>query len=190
MRAMLRGTLAFALLATAPVALAQDLDAEDADEAPAPVTEVRPEGEYSGVTPGEAAGKAAKPRKTKFPLVTWIGFQAMEGGSSRLFVQVNRDTQIDQRVEGDTLYITLVGARPGSKNDVRRIDTTYFDAALREVTMRRVSARKGRKAGIELAVKFKNAGDAGTATSSSKMGQDGYTYLMLDFGPGSAGGGN
>ena len=143
---------------------------------------VNRKGTYSGVKPGKSDAKNRVRRKN---LVTWVGFQPRDSGRSRVFVQLTSQVPYDQHVEGDTLIVTLAGARFGSANARRFLDTRFFDTALARVDAdraRRKGKRKRRGRGVEIRIKFKNPGDtAGASASMTTSEADGYTYLFLDF---------
>lgn len=169
------------------------------------------EGEYGGVTPGviyryrfelekkgskrvERRVKVRKNRRAKSRLrVSWVGFQPRAGGSSRVFFQLNREATYTQMVDKNVLVVTIEGARYGSRNSRRKIETRFFDTAIHRITTKRVRsrrARKGkpaRKGGIAFYIHFKNPVDAKQASAElKKSDSDGYYYLNLDFGPGTA----
>ena len=175
------------LAASVVIALASPAVAQQGDPAgrpaqgPAPAT--NPVGEYSGVEPGEAPVPVR--RVGKRPRVMWIGFQPGEGGGARLFVQLDRDVSYRQAVQGGALVVTLENAVHGNRNARRHLDTRFFETPVAAVT-NKVVRRRGRGGrGIELTVRFKNPGDAAEARASTSTGKDGYTYLLLELGPGS-----
>src|SRR5215470_3382788 len=96
----MRGALVLLLLA-APVA---------ADNGP------HREGEYGGVTPGQtqpqntAVDHGTRPLKPKRPppkgTLTWIGFEAKDGGA-QLFFQSVAAFDVKQKLEKDTLVVHL-----------------------------------------------------------------------------------
>ncbi len=156
------------------------------------------EGEYGGVTPGviypyadqDQEKRVKRPPPKYKNALYWIGFQPREGGSSRVFVQLGREVEYEQRVEGNVLLVTVVGVKNRSRNTLRRIDTHYFDTAIKEIRAKRVHKRRAhkdrpaQKAGVVLAITFKNPVDASQAQASLTKEEDGYYYLFLDFGPG------
>lgn len=148
------------------------------------------EGEYSGIVPDRAPedGKRKKRKKRK-NAISWVGFQPLDGGRSRLFVRMANELQYTQQLVGNVLYVNIVGARYRHRNTRRRLDTRHFDTSLKLVTNARVSARRARKnrharqRGIELKISFKDSKDAREASASMSAGKDGYTYLFLEFPP-------
>lgn len=156
------------------------------------------EGEYGGVTPGviypyadDAQAKRFKrPPPTKTNVLYWIGFQPREGGGARVFVQLAREVEYDQRVRNNVLLVDIIGVHNRTRNTLRRIDTHFFDTAIKEIRAKRVRKRRAhkdepaQKAGVRLAISFKNPADAGQARASVSKEEDGYYYLYLDFGPG------
>lgn len=153
---------------------------------------VHKKGVYGGVQPGKPVPgvyknkRPIKNRARRKNRVTWVGFQPRENGRARVFVQLTSDVGYTQRVEGDTLIVGLEGARFGSRNARRFLDTRFFDTALARVDADRARRRKGRRRarGVEIRIKFKNPADAAQASASMATNQaDGYTYLFLDFPP-------
>lgn len=146
------------------------------------------EGEYGGVQPGVRGSgtRACGKRKNR---ISWVGFQEKEAGSSRLFVQMCGEMQYIQQVDGNKLVVTVEGAKFLTRNAARRLDTRYFDTSILSVVPRRQSRRRarrnrpGRVAGVRITISFKNSSDAREAQASMSAGEDGYTYLFLDFGP-------
>jgi hypothetical protein len=169
-----------------------ELDAQDGTDAvPVAPVVLRNEGEYGGVVPGRAPeGKThRKAGKSKRLVLSWIGFQPRAGGSSRIFVQLTREAEFDQEMVGNKLVVTVYGARFASRNARRRLDTRFFDTSVRDVVPKAVRGKRGkrgRRAGVQLAISFKNPSDARTASAQVAAEQDGYNYLYLDFGPGTA----
>lgn len=142
-------------------------------------------GEYSGVEPGEGAPPGGRPRRGKYPLVTWIGFQPQEGGSSRVFIQLDRDVSHQETVRGGALVVTLPGARYANRNARRFLDTRFFDSAVERITTQPVRRKKGSRAGVEIAIRFKNAADARAVAPTLSTGKDGMTYIMFEIPAGS-----
>src|SRR3954465_5925993 len=88
------------------------------------------EGQYGGVTPGETApAVAARPPKAKRPppkgTLTWVGFEAKDGGAE-VFFQSVAPFELTQRVEGSQLVVHLALSRLGA-NTWRQVDTRFFD---------------------------------------------------------------
>jgi len=138
------------------------------------------EGEYGGVIPGQKPDTATKPAKPKRPppkgTLTWIGFEAKDGGA-QLFFQSIGPFQISQKVVGSTVVATLDLVRLGS-NTWRQIDTRFFDNPLSQVIAKAVR-RKGK--GIEVRINFKNAKDAREGTVRTATEADGMYYAYLSF---------
>jgi hypothetical protein len=154
----------------------------------------RREGEYGGVTPGEAPRGAEKPAKPKKPAargtLTWIGFEASDGGA-KVFFQSVAPFEVSQRIEGDSLVVHLGLTRLG-QNTWRQIDTRFFDSPLSGVVAKAVTAARAsrnhpaRSAGIEARITFKNPKDAKQATVRTATEADGMYYAFLTFPPGDA----
>lgn len=152
------------------------------------------EGEYGGVTPGEPAPRdpAARPARPKRPpakgTLTWIGFEAKDGGAE-VFFQSVAPFQVTQRVEGGALVVHLSLPRLGH-NTWRQIDTRFFDNPLAGIVARAVGAaratkdRPARAAGVEARIAFKNAKDAREGTVRTATEADGMYYAYLKFSEG------
>jgi hypothetical protein len=153
------------------------------------------EGAYGGVTPGETQPRdtATRPAKPKRPppkgTLTWIGFEAKDGGA-QVFFQSVAPFELTQRVEGASLIVHLNLTRLGH-NTWRQVDTRFFDNPLSGIVARTVGAaratkaRGGRRAGIEARIAFKNAKDAKEASVRTATEADGMYYAYLSFPEGS-----
>jgi len=172
--------------------LQDELEGPQTDKAPA-ATEVHGEGEYGGVVPGKATEHP--PHKGRKPVLTWIGFRP-KGDGGQFFVQLTREAEVQQDVAGNKLLVTISGARFASRNARRRLDTRFFATSVAEVQPKAVGRQRARKgkpghpAGVQLVITFKNPSDVGTASLRTGSEQDGYYYVFLDFGPGTAAGGD
>ena len=154
------------------------------------------EGEYGGVTPGETAPRdpAAKPGKAKRSpskgTLTWIGFEAKDGGA-QVFFQSVAPFEVSQHVEGAQLVVHL-GLTRLAQNAGRPIDTRFFDNPLAKIAARSVGASRAtkahpaRKSGIEARIAFKNAKDAKEAAVRTATEADGLYYAYLSFPEGTA----
>jgi hypothetical protein len=144
------------------------------------------EGEYGGVIPGQKPDSATRPAKPKRAppkgTLTWIGFEARDGGA-QLFLQSVGPFQVTQKVVGSTLVATLDLTKLAS-NTWRRIDTRFFDNPLSGVIAK---ARRGKGGkGIEVRISFKNPKDAHEATLRTATEADGMYYAYLSFGQGTS----
>lgn len=163
--------------------LGHDAAAQDRLRTSAQAPQPNKEGEYGGVTPGKSTIKGKK-RKNQ---VSWIGFQPLADGSTRIFVQLSNELGYSQEIRKGALIVTLEGARYRNRNARRRLDTRFFKTGLRQVTSRRVGKRRARgdrparAAGIEVRIQFKDPSQARTARADIVSEKDGYHYLFLDF---------
>ena len=153
------------------------------------------EGVYGGVTPGEQPGDpGAKPARPKRPpargTLTWIGFEAKDGGAE-VFFQSVAPFELTQRVEGAQLVVHLGLTRLGH-NTWRQIDTRFFDNPLSGIVAKAVGAARATKgraahaAGIEARIAFKNAKDAREGSLRTATEADGMYYSYLKFPEGTA----
>src|SRR5687767_13309685 len=131
------------------------------------------EGEYGGVIPGQKPdGKTRRPAKGT---LSWIGFEAKDGGA-QLFFQSVAPFEVSQKVVGNTLVVTLSLTKLGT-NTWRRIDTRFFDNPLSGVVAKAVRKKRA----IEVHVSFKNAADARAASQRASTEADGMHYVYLSF---------
>lgn len=154
------------------------------------VADPHTEGQYGGVTPGEAQphddGKPGKPRHPPPKgTLTWIGFEAKDGGAE-VFFQSVAPFELSQRIEGSTLVVHLGLTRLG-QNTWRQIDTRFFDNPLSGILAKAVGAARATKdrrahgAGIDARIAFKSAKDAHEATLRTATESDGMYYAYLSF---------
>jgi hypothetical protein len=143
------------------------------------------EGDYGGVVPGQTSKPepGAKPKPKRPPpkgTLSWIGFEAKDGGAE-LFFQSPAAFDVAQRVEGSTLIVSLDLQRLGS-NTWRTVDTRFFDNPLANITAKQGKAMRGKgKRGVEVRIKFKNPKDAHEGTVRSANEADGMYYVYLTF---------
>jgi hypothetical protein len=155
----------------------------------------RNEGQYGGVTPSQPHDSAVKPSKPRRPppkgTLTWIGFEAKEGGAE-VFFQSVAPFELSQRIEGAQLVVHLALNRLGH-NTWRQIDTRFFDNPLSGIVARGVGRARATKdhpartAGIEARIAFKNASDVKQGAVRSATEADGMYYAYLRFPEGTAG---
>lgn len=181
MRIAVAISLAATLGVSGPV-MAQDNQGSQAPPKPQLQT-TNPVGEYSGVEPGEGAPKGVR-RRGKRPRVTWVGFVPGQGGSSRAFVQVDREAAYRQEIRKDKLVVLIEGAVFADRNNRRRMDTRFFDTAISHIVPS-AQRSKRRDRGVEIAFHFKNPADLSEAALSTTTGKDGFTYVIAEFGAGS-----
>jgi hypothetical protein len=143
----------------------------------------RKEGEYTGAKPGVRPGaESGKPQKPpKAGTLSWIGFEAKDGGSAVVWLQAAGSFNISQRVQNGVLVVTVTGLKRLGRNTWRPVDTRFFDNPLS-----RIVAKKKKRA-IEIRISFKNPKDAKEAASRTATEADGLFYTYLDFPPGTGG---
>ena len=147
------------------------------------------EGEYGGVVPGQKREPEARPARPRRPpprgTLTWIGFEAKDGGA-QIFFQSVAPFEVHQRLEGATLVAHLALTRLG-QNTWRQVDTRFFDNPLAGLVARGVGAARATKtqpargAGIEVRINFKNPRDARAGTLRTATEADGMFYAYLTF---------
>ncbi|MEO6771588.1 MAG: hypothetical protein ABI467_01015 [Kofleriaceae bacterium] len=141
------------------------------------------EGDYSGVTPG-IPPKTTKPKRPPAKgTLSWIGFEAKDGGAE-LFFQSVAPFEVAQHVDHGALVVDLGGLDKLGQNTWRAVDARFFDSPLARITARRVGAVHGKnahRAGVEVRITFKNAKDAREGTVRSATEADGMYYQYLSF---------
>lgn len=147
------------------------------------------EGEYGGVIPGQKREPPARPARPQRPpprgTLTWIGFEAKDGGA-QVFFQSVAPFEVQQHLEGATLVAHLTLTRLG-RNTWRQIDTRFFDNPLAGMVARGVGAtratkaRPARGAGIDVRITFKNPKDARLGVLRTATEADGMFYAYLSF---------
>ncbi|HEU4731824.1 MAG TPA: hypothetical protein VFT22_28210 [Kofleriaceae bacterium] len=159
--------------------------------APAYADNPHPEGQYSGVIPGEAPPRepAARPGRPRRPpprgTLTWVGFSARDGGAE-VFFQSVAPFEVAQWIEGRALVVHL-GLKHLGHNTWRRIDTRFFDNPLAGIVARAVGAARATKtrpahgAGIEARITFKNARDVREGAVRTATEADGMFYAYVRF---------
>lgn len=84
----------------------------------------------------------------------------------------------------------LPKVRNGNRTVARFLDTRFFETSIRQIRTKTVGARKRKgdrpahQRGLQILIDFKNPADIGQASASMNAEADGYTYLYLDFVPG------
>jgi hypothetical protein len=157
---------------------------------PAEPPETHKEGDYGGVTPGEAPA-AKKARREPAGTLTWVGFSAKDDGGAELFFRATSEFSASQRIEGGALVVSLEGIKRLKRNTRRPLDTRFFETPVARVTVKAVSARRGtkklaaRKSGIEVRLAFKK-GDAREGSLRTATEPDGSYTVYLDLGSGGA----
>ena len=166
--------------ASAPVKPPAKVPVDRDDGAPA----AHDPGDYGGVAPGAArppSKSRRKPRRPTRPTVTWVGFQKLDDGGARVFLQLSVAGEYDQQVVGNDLVVSLPGMRLGSRNDSRPLDTRFFGTSIASVAARSARVDKKGTTGVEVRIRFKQPGSAHAASASTGTSSDGYQYLYLDF---------
>ena len=147
------------------------------------------EGEYGGVVPGREREAPARPGRAGRPpargTLSWIGFEAKDGGA-QVFFQSVAPFEVTQRLEGSTLVVHLALTRLGP-NTWRQVDTRFFDSPLAGLVARGVGAARATKTqpargpGIDVRIAFKDPKAARPGTLRTATEADGMFYAYLAF---------
>lgn len=153
------------------------------DEAPRPnyvraereaALQINPIGYYQGVTIGgenlppfapESLGGAA--------VMTWTGFEGEKGGvGSHVFFQLSSPVSPNMVQQPDIITLRLPNTSVNVKNNMRRLDTTYFKTPVASVTISRD--------GADTVIKMRLRRPA-QATVGTREGANGYKLLVVQF---------
>jgi hypothetical protein len=136
----------------------------------------------------------ARPARPQRPppkgTLTWIGFEARDGGA-QVFLQSVAPFEVRQHLEGSTLVAHLSLTHLGA-NTWRQVDTRFFETPLAGVIARGVGAARATKTqpahgpGIEVRISFKNPKDAREGALRTATEADGMFYAYLAFPAGAA----
>jgi hypothetical protein len=146
------------------------------------------EGEYGGVVPGQKPEPSGRPGRLARPpkgTLSWVGFEAKDGGAQVFFQSVS-PFEVQQHLEGGTLVVHLSLTRLG-QNTWRQVDTRFFDSPLSGMIARAVGAtratrtRPARGPGIDVRISFKDPKDAREGTVRTATEADGMYYAYLSF---------
>ena len=148
-------------------------------------------GDYDGIRAGASSisppGARGKRRGKGRAAAYWVGFEPRESGTSRIFVQLGTEVEVQQWIEGSSLVVHLPKIRIGNRTVARFLDTRYFDTTIRQIRVKNARRRRAGKSnaghgrGLQLHLDFKNPADVGQASASVQQEADGYPYLYLDF---------
>ena len=126
--------------------------------------------------PRENAAKALAAR-SPVSVLTWPGFQ-MTANGSRFFLQTTSAPMTENRPGEGRYEVLIKNARTHVRNTRRWLDTRFFATPVRRARIE----RRGRH---DLAFVFELR-EAAVPSVTSQPGQDGYTFLCVDFPPASA----
>jgi hypothetical protein len=159
--------------------------AADAPDDAKPVvvgTPTHSEGDYGGVKPGVPPRQDHKAKRPPAKgTLSWIGFEAKDGGSAEIFLQSVAPFEVAQRVDNGALVVNLGGLDKLGQNTWREVDARFFDTPIARITAKHVGAGRGHKAGIEVRITFKNTKDAHEGSLRATNEADGMYYQYLSF---------
>ena len=128
----LLSTLCIAMTISSPPALGAPLDAPRGEE------ERERAGPYLGVLPGVNERAPNKPRRSRRPMITWVGFQMRPDGGCRVFVQGTQAITYEFSQRGElNLQLRFPDVRFHSRIERLPLDTSYFPAVVQSVRARR-----------------------------------------------------
>lgn len=129
--------------------------------------------DYAGT--GPEGGLAPGLPSRKGTMLSWPGFQMMPDGSSRVFLQMSEAVPHAVTREGNTLVVTLKGAKILHRNHGRPLLTQFFNTPVTRVKVKRV--RRALRVEISLRADV-------TPQVRAVTGADGLHYVYVEFAAG------
>lgn len=166
------------LLLIASPAAAQEVELQQPETAPAEAQAPAGGNAYRGVVPGGTKAPPHAPKKKNPVRVTWTGFQMRDDGGSRVFVQLTADAPFQVTEVGNSLHVTIKGARLNLRNNGRPLDTHFFATPVKSI--------HATEKGGEVVLVIETKGHANHSEKTETQG--GYQFLMIDFPPEGASG--
>lgn len=141
---------------------------------PAPIADA--EGtQYEGVRPGGDSLPPGSIRAGQGRYITFPGFQMLDGGRSRVFVQTAvRMEPTVRRIEGG-FELFLEGARIPLRTNRLPLETEHFETPLSRVTVKQ--EQKG------VAIRLQMRKDIGAISPRVVEGKDGYFFILVELPP-------
>lgn len=115
--------------------------------------------------------KGVKPH-AKGPVATYPGFQTLEDGGTRVFVQLTEPVQVEERKAKGSLTYVLKGAHVAKRNNTNALVTVHFDTPVSRARL--VPAGNDLHFVVELRA-------AATPAWSVKEGPEKSSMLVVDF---------
>jgi hypothetical protein len=140
-------------------------------------------GQKSGAAPdaakktkraGHGARGVSKPRPGA-PVATFPGFRLLPSGGSRIYVELTKNVNVDQKKANGALVYTLHGAQVLSKNNKNALITTHFATPVARARL--IPAGLD----LDLVIDLRKAVDA---THQIVAADNGTVRLEIDFPPG------
>jgi hypothetical protein len=134
-------------------------------------------GSYQGVIPGSGNPPAVKFAPGCVPTrATWLGFQPLQEGGSRFFLQVTSPVEIQiEDPSADRFVVILKNVRVAGRNNRRPLETSLFNTPVNRAYLRQ--HKKDTKLVFELRA---NA----IPTITTQPGTGGFHFVLFDFAAG------
>lgn len=124
---------------------------------------------------GRGATRAdARPRPGA-PVATFPGFRMLPTGGSRIFVELTKSVNVDERRANGALVYTLRGAQVLSRNNKNALITTHFATPVARARLVPTGSD------VDLVIDLRNGVEA---THQVVAGDNGTVRLEIDFPPG------
>lgn len=135
---------------------------------------------YEGVRPGQGNPPPAaerierrRSRGDRAQILTWPGFQMLEGGGSRFFVQTTGAVRTEVRTLPGRVEVVFPGTTIHLSNSTRWLDTRFFETP---VTRARLERR-----GRDMVFVMHMRATAVPTVSSGPSEAAGFEYTYIDF---------
>ncbi len=127
---------------------------------------------------GSKAGAKAKPPVSEFPVVTYPGYEATDGGGSRIFVELTKTVSVVEKKseKGMEVDYVLKGARILKRNNRNPLVTVHFNTPVERAQL----ATQGKD--VILRIKLRASS---TPTWKVVNDDNGQPTLQVDFPSGS-----
>ncbi len=137
----------------------------------------------SVATTHPAAAETKTPAKSapSGPEVTFAGFRMLEGGGSRIEVELTQDAQADETLRGKKAEYLIRGARIPVRNNRNPLVTREFDSVVLVARLVPERGKRGKKkavAGVRLVVSLR---EAVKPTHRVVRKADGTATFMVEF---------
>ena len=130
-------------------------------------------GYYRGVVPGQShiPPRARRLAKTRRNYVVWPGFEMLDGGGSRVFIQSTRPVTYTREDAPGRIVIVLRNTRIHLRNNRNPLVTEHFNTPVAEAYL----TRRGRDTLLVLEMKTE------VTPTVRQVSENGYHFLFIEF---------
>ncbi|MFT3922741.1 MAG: hypothetical protein QM778_09420 [Myxococcales bacterium] len=144
---------------------------------------------YGGVVPGSNAvpGSVASSPATAGAQVTWPGFQVLEDGGTRVFVQTNVAVQPELKKDGQNWLVVIPGVSLPKGNARLPLDTHFFNTPVTSARMQPLHSagkrRRKHQVGTGVTVLLEMRAPV-TPKLRTEKAPNGYFFTYIEFAAG------